>query len=237
MALPKITTPQYTLKLPSTGKQVKFRPFLVKEEKLLLLAMESEDETQTITTIKQIISDCTDIKGMIDDLPTFDIEYLFLKIRSKSVGESTKVLITCPDDNETDVAVDIDLSEVEVTTNPDHNKKIELTDTVGMVMKYPSLDTFVKVNISGNKTEIDQVFDLAADCIDHIYDDNQIFEGKDSPRKEKIEFLEQLSSDQFQKVQKFFETMPKLQKKLMVKNPKTEVESEVVLEGLASFFA
>lgn len=237
MALPKIATPQYTLKLPSTGKQVKYRPFLVKEEKLLLMAMESEDETQTITTIKQIIGDCTDIKGMIDDLPTFDIEYLFLKIRSKSVGESSKVLIVCPDDNETDVAVDIDLSTIEVTSSPEHNKKIELTDTVGMVMKYPSLDTFVKMNITGTGNEIDQVFDLAADCIEQIYDDNQIYEGKDTPRKEKIEFLEQLSSEQFQKVQKFFETMPKLQKTITVTNPKTGVESEVTLEGLSSFFA
>lgn len=237
MALPKIATPQYTLKLPSTGKQVKYRPFLVKEEKLLLMAMESEDEKQTIATIKSIISDCTDVKGMIDDLPTFDIEYLFLKIRAKSVGESSKVLITCPDDNETDVAVDIDLSAVEVVTDPQHNKKIELTDSVGIVMKYPSLDTFVKMNITGTGNEIDQVFDLAADCIDNIYDENQVYDGKDTSRKEKVEFLEQLNSEQFQKVQKFFETMPKLQKKIMVSNPKTGVESEVTLEGLASFFA
>ena len=236
MALPKIATPQYTLKLPSTGKQVKYRPFLVKEEKLLLMAMESEDEKETINIIKKIISDCTDIKQPIDELPTFDIEYLFLKIRAKSVGETSKVLITCPDDNETNVAIDIDLSEIEITSDPKHEKKIALTDTVGIVMKYPSLDTFVKVNITGADNEIDQVFDLAADCIDHIYDENQVYPGSDTPRKEKLEFLEQMSSDQFAKLQAFFETMPKLSKKVSVRNPKTGVESEVTLEGLASFF-
>ena len=236
MALPKIATPQYTLKLPSTGKQVKYRPFLVKEEKLLLMAMESEDEKETINIIKKIISDCTDIKQPIDELPTFDIEYLFLKIRAKSVGETSKVLITCPDDNETNVAVDIDLSDIEITSDPKHDKKIGLTDKVGIVMKYPSLDTFVKVNITGADNEIDQVFDLAADCIDHIYDENQVYPGSDTPRKEKLEFLEQMSSDQFAKLQTFFETMPKLSKKVPVRNPKTGVESEVTLEGLASFF-
>lgn len=237
MALPKIVTPNYTLKLPSTGKQVKYRPFLVKEEKLLLMAMENENEGETIGTIKQIITDCTDVKS-VEELPTFDIEYLFLKIRAKSVGETSKVLITCPDDGETDVSIDIDLSNIEVITDPDHNKKIEITDKVGMVMKYPSLDTFVKMNITGSQqSEIDQVFDLAADCIDNIYDENQIYLGADTPRKEKIDFLEQMDSSQFQKVQKFFETMPKLKKTIVVTNPKTSVESEVVLEGLASFFA
>ena len=161
-----------------------------------------------------------------------------MKIRAKSVGESSKVLITCPDDGETDVSIDIDLSSVEVITDPEHNKKIEITDKVGMLMKYPSLDTFVKMNISGTQqNEIEQVFDLAADCIDNIYDENQIYDGADTPRKEKIEFLEQMDSSQFQKVQKFFETMPKLKKTIVVTNPKTSVESEVVLEGLASFFA
>lgn len=238
MALPKIATPQYTLKLPSTGKQVKYRPFLVKEEKLLLIAMESENESETVNCIKTIIADCTDIKQNIDELPTFDIEYLFLKIRAKSVGETSKILITCPDDNETNVAIDIDLSDIEIISDPKHDKKIPLTDKVGVVMKYPSLDTFIKVNITGSSdNQVDQVFDLAADCIDHIYDENQIYPGSDTPKKEKIEFLEQMSSDQFQKLQQFFETMPKLSKKVMVRNPKTNVESEVTLEGLASFFA
>lgn len=237
MALPKLSTPQYTLKLPSTGKQVKYRPFLVKEEKLLLMAMESEDEKETIETIKTIIKSCTDIKQKVDELPTFDIEYLFLKIRAKSVGEKSKVILTCPDDNTTNVTVDIDLSDIEITSDPKHDKKIELSDTVGMVMRYPSLETFVKINITGTSdNQIDQVFELACDCIDHIYDENQVYDGADTPRKEKLEFLEQLSSEQFEKLQSFFETMPKLSKEVPVKNPKTGVESKVMLEGLASFF-
>lgn len=238
MALPKIAAPQYTLKLPSTGKSVKFRPFLVKEEKLLLMAMETSDENSTIETIKQIIKDCTNISVPIDSLPTFDIEYIFLKIRSKSVGESSKVILTAPDDGETEVTVDINLAAIEVSEDDEHDKTIKLSDTMGMVMKYPSLDTFVKMNITGDdeRDEITQVFDLASDCIDNIYDENQVYPGADSSKKEKIEFLEQLTSEQFQMVQKFFETMPKLMHEVEVVNPNTNVTSTVTLEGLASFF-
>jgi len=240
MALPKIATPQYTLKLPSTGKQVKYRPFLVKEEKLLLMAMETADEAGTIETIKTIVKDCTNITVPIDTLPTFDIEYLFLKIHSKSVGESSKVVITAPDDGETEVTVDINLAEVGMSEDDEHEKNIVLADKMGMVMKYPSLDTFVKMNITGEDEQpdqIQQVFDLASDCIEHIYDENQIYPGSDSTKQEKIEFLEQLTSEQFQKVQKFFETMPKLMHEVEVTNPNTGVTSTVTLEGLASFFA
>ena len=240
MALPKIATPQYTLKLPSTGKSVKYRPFLVKEEKLLLMAMETADEAGTIETIKTIVKDCTNITVPVDTLPTFDIEYLFLKIRSKSVGESSKVIITAPDDGETEVTVDINLAEVGMSEDDEHEKTIKLSENMGMVMKYPSLDTFVKMNITVEDEEpdqIQQVFDLASDCIEHIYDENQIYPGSDSTKKEKIEFLEQLTSEQFQKVQKFFETMPKLMHEVEVTNPNTGVTSTVTLEGLASFFA
>lgn len=238
MALPKIATPQYTLKLPSTGKNIKFRPFLVKEEKLLLMAMETSDENSTIETIKQIIKDCTNITVPIDSLPTFDIEYIFLKIRSKSVGESSKVILTAPDDGETEVQVEINLAAIEISEDDEHDKTIKLSDTMGMVMRYPSLDTFVKMNITGNdeRDEITQVFDLASDCIDNIYDENQVYPGSDSTKQEKIEFLEQLTSEQFQKVQKFFETMPKLMHDVEVVNPNTNVTSTVTLEGLASFF-
>jgi hypothetical protein len=238
MALPKIATPQYTLKLPSTGKNIKFRPFLVKEEKLLLMAMETSDENSTIETIKQIIKDCTNITVPIDSLPTFDIEYIFLKIRSKSVGESSKVLLTAPDDGETEVQVEINLAAIEISEDDEHDKTIKLSDTMGMVMRYPSLDTFVKMNITGDdeRDEITQVFDLASDCIDNIYDENQVYPGSDSTKQEKIEFLEQLTSEQFQKVQKFFETMPKLMHDVEVVNPNTNVTSTVTLEGLASFF-
>jgi hypothetical protein len=238
MALPKIATPQYTLKLPSTGKNIKFRPFLVKEEKLLLMAMETSDENSTIETIKQIIKDCTNITVPIDSLPTFDIEYLFLKIRSKSVGESSKVILTAPDDGETEVTVEINLAAIEISEDDEHDKTIKLSDTMGMVMRYPSLDTFVKMNITGDeeRDEITQVFDLASDCIDNIYDENQVYPGSDSTKQEKIEFLEQLTSEQFQQVQKFFETMPKLMHDVEVVNPNTNVTSTVTLEGLASFF-
>ena len=238
MALPKIATPQYALKLPSTGKNIKFRPFLVKEEKLLLMAMETSDENSTIETIKQIIKDCTNITVPIDSLPTFDIEYLFLKIRSKSVGESSKVILTAPDDGETEVTVEINLAAIEISEDDEHDKTIKLSDTMGMVMRYPSLDTFVKMNITGDeeRDEITQVFDLASDCIDNIYDENQVYPGSDSTKQEKIEFLEQLTSEQFQQVQKFFETMPKLMHDVEVVNPNTNVTSTVTLEGLASFF-
>ena len=238
MALPKIATPQHTLKLPSTGKNIKFRPFLVKEEKLLLMAMETSDENSTIETIKQIIKDCTNITVPIDSLPTFDIEYLFLKIRSKSVGESSKVILTAPDDGETEVTVEINLAAIEISEDDEHDKTIKLSDTMGMVMRYPSLDTFVKMNITGDeeRDEITQVFDLASDCIDNIYDENQVYPGSDSTKQEKIEFLEQLTSEQFQQVQKFFETMPKLMHDVEVVNPNTNVTSTVTLEGLASFF-
>ena len=238
MALPKIAAPQYSLKLPSTGKNIKFRPFLVKEEKLLLMAMETSDENSTIETIKQIIKDCTNITVPIDSLPTFDIEYIFLKIRSKSVGESSKVILTAPDDGETEVTVEINLAAIEISEDDEHDKTIKLSDTMGMVMRYPSLDTFVKMNITGadERDEITQVFDLASDCIDNIYDENQVYPGSDSTKQEKIEFLEQLTSEQFQKVQKFFETMPKLMHDVEVVNPNTNVTSTVTLEGLASFF-
>ena len=204
------------------------------------MAMETADEAGTIDTIKTIIADCTNITVPIDSLPTFDIEYLFLKIRSKSVGETSKVSITAPDDGETDVVVDINLAEVEMSEDEEHDKTIKLTDTMGMVMRYPSLDTFVKMNITPDEEEpdqIQQVFDLASDCIDNIYDENQVYPGSDSTKQEKIEFLEQLTSEQFQKVQKFFETMPKLTHDVEVTNPNTGVTSTVTLEGLASFFA
>lgn len=202
------------------------------------MAMETSDENSTIETIKQIIKDCTNITVPIDSLPTFDIEYIFLKIRSKSVGESSKVILTAPDDGETEVTVEINLAAIEISEDDEHDKTIKLSDNMGMVMKYPSLDTFVKMNITGDdeRDEITQVFDLASDCIDNIYDENQVYPGSDSSKQEKIEFLEQLTSEQFQMVQKFFETMPKLMHDVEVVNPNTNVTSTVTLEGLASFF-
>ena len=239
MPLPKIATPTYELELPSTEETIKFRPFLVKEEKLLVLALESEDTKQITTAIKNVIKNCILTKGVkVETLPTFDIEYLFLNIRGKSVGEVLDVNIICPDDGETEVEVKIDLDEIKVKKNDDHKKQIKLDDSIMMEMKYPSLEQFVKNNFDLNdKNAMDQSFELIASCIDKIYSEDEVWATEDCTKKELNEFLEQMNSSQFKDIEKFFETMPKLSHELKVKNPKTKKESEVVLEGLASFFA
>lgn len=238
MPLPKLSVPEYELELPSTGEKIKYRPFLVREEKILFMAMESQDEKEMVSSVKTIIKNCTNLKRKVEDLATFEIEYLFLKIRAKSVGETSTFMVTCPDDGETQVEVKIDLDDVELETNDAHSRKIMLDDNVGVLMKYPSLDTFVKLNLSDEETpSMDNMFELAATSVDQIFDGEEVWECKSTPKKEIMEFFESMNSTQFQKVQSFFETMPKLRKVLTVKNPKTEVESEVVLEGLAAFFA
>jgi hypothetical protein len=238
MPLPKLSVPEYELELPSTGEKVKYRPFLVREEKILFMAMESQDEKEMVSSVKNIIKSCTNIKRKVEELATFEIEYLFLKIRAKSVGESSTFMITCPDDGETQVEVKVDLDEVELEMNEAHSRKIMLDDNVGVLMKYPSLDTFVKLNLAAEDTPtMDNMFELAATSMDQIFDGEEVWECKSTPKKEIMEFLESMNSEQFQKIQAFFETMPKLKKVLTVKNPKTEVESEVVLERLAAFFA
>lgn len=238
MPLPKLSVPEYELELPSTGEKIKYRPFLVREEKILFMAMESQDEKEMVSSVKTIIKNCTNLKRKVEDLATFEIEYLFLKIRAKSVGETSTFMVTCPDDGETQVEVKIDLDDVELETNDAHSRKIMLDDSVGVLMKYPSLDTFVKLNLSDEETpSMDNMFELAATSVDQIFDGEEVWECKSTPKKEIMEFFESMNSTQFQKVQSFFETMPKLRKVLTVKNPKTEVESEVVLEGLAAFFA
>ena len=238
MPLPKIATPTYELVLPSTEKTVRYRPFLVKEEKLLVLALESEDNKQITTAIKTVIKNCISTKGIkVETLPTFDIEYLFLNIRGKSVGEELEVNIICPDDKETEVPVTIDLDDIQVQKSDDHNNQIKIDDNIMMEMKYPSLDEFIKNNFDfkeGNQME--QSFDLIASCIDKIYTEDEVWSTADCTKKEVKEFLESMNSSQFKDIEKFFETMPKLQHTITVKNPKTKVESEVVLEGLASFF-
>jgi len=238
MPLPKIATPTYELVLPSTEKTVRYRPFLVKEEKLLVLALESEDNKQITTAIKTVIKSCVTAKGLkVETLPTFDIEYLFLNIRGKSVGEELEVNIICPDDKETEVPVTIDLDDIQVQKSDDHNNQIKIDDNIMMEMKYPSLDEFIKNNFDfkeGNQME--QSFDLIASCIDKIYTEDEVWSTADCTKKEVKEFLESMNSSQFKDIEKFFETMPKLQHTITVKNPKTKVESEVVLEGLASFF-
>ena len=239
MVLPRISTPTYELELPSTGQTIKYRPFLVKEEKLLVLALESEDTKQITTAIKTVIKNCIETKGVkVEALPTFDIEYLFLNIRGKSVGEEIEVDLYCPDDETTTVPVKINVDDIKVQKNPDHNKQIKVDDSIMMEMKYPSLDQFIKSNfdLSADNT-MDQSFDLIASCIDKIYTEDEVWAAADVSKKEILEFLEQMNSTQFKDIEKFFETMPKLSHKVTIKNPNTEVESEVVLEGLSSFFA
>ena len=239
MPLPKIAAPTYELELPSTGQLIQFRPFLVKEEKLLVIAMESEDTKQITNALKSVIKNCILTKGIkIETLPTFDIEYLFLNIRGKSVGEELDVNIICPDDGKTEVSVLINLEDIEVQKNDEHDKKIKVDDNIMIEMKYPSLDQFIKNNFDFNKRNaMDQSFELIASCIGTIFTEDEAWSTADCSKKEVTEFLESMNSSQFKGIEKFFETMPKLSHKVSVKNPKTKVESEVVLEGLASFFA
>ena len=239
MPLPKIATPTYELELPSTGETVKYRPFLVKEEKLLVIALESEDNKQITNAIKAVIKACIQTKGIkVEHLPTFDIEYLFLNIRGKSVGEELEVNIICPDDEETQVPVTINLDDIEVIKNDEHTNKIKLDDNLMMELKYPSLDQFIKTNFDFNeKNQMDQSFDLISTCIDKIYTEDEVWAAADCSKKEVKEFLESMNSSQFKEIEIFFETMPKLSHTIKVTNPSTKVESDVTLEGLASFFA
>jgi len=239
MPLPKISAPTYELELPSTGETIQYRPFLVKEEKLLVIALESEDTKQITTAIKTVIKNCILTKGIkVENLPTFDIEYLFLNIRGKSVGEELDVNIICPDDGRTEVSVVINLEDIEVQKNDEHEKKIKIDDSIMIEMKYPSLDQFIKNNFDFNKKNaMDQSFELIASCIGTIFTEDEAWSTADCSKKEITEFLESMNSSQFKGIEKFFETMPKLSHKVEVRNPKTKVESEVVLEGLASFFA
>jgi hypothetical protein len=239
MPLPKIVTPTYELELPSTEQTIKYRPFLVKEEKVLVMAMETEDTKQITNAVKTVLKNCIETKGIkVETLPTFDIEYLFVNIRSKAVGEEVEVYIICPDDGETEVPVTINVDDIKVEKDENHSTKIKVDDNIMMEMKYPSLEQFIKNNfdISGS-TNVDQSFDLIASCVDKIYTEDEVWSTSDVTKKELIDFLEQMNSVQFKEIEKFFETMPKLQHKLEVENPKTKVKSEVVLEGLTSFFA
>ena len=238
MPLPKIATPTYELELPSTAKPIKYRPFLVKEEKLLVIALESEDNKQITNAIKAVIKGCILTKGIkVETLPTFDIEFLFLNIRGKSVGEELEVNVYCPDDGETQVPVTINLDDIQIQRTEDHTNKIKIDETVMMEMKYPSLDEFIKNNFDFNeKNAMDQSFDLIAACIGKIYTEDEVWSTADCTKKEVKDFLESMNSSQFKDIEKFFETMPKLSHTVKVKNPVTDVESDVTLEGLASFF-
>lgn len=239
MPLPKISTPTYELEIPSSKKTIKYRPFLVKEEKILIIAMESEDPKQIAEALKTVIGNCILTRGIkVDNLSIFDIEYLFLNIRGKSVGEDVDILLTCPDDGTTQVPVSINLDEIKVTVKPEHTTDIKLDDSLVLRMKYPSMSEFVKNNFSNEGgMSVDDTFTMISSCIEQIYNEEESWAAADSTKKELTEFLEQLTSQQFKEVEKFFETMPKLSHTVKIKNPNTEVESEVVLEGLSSFFA
>ncbi len=238
MPLPTIATPTYELELPSTGKKIKYRPFLVKEEKLLVLALETENTKDISTAIKTVLKNCIQSRGVkVESLPTFDIEYLFLNIRGKSVGEEIEVNLIAPDDKETSVPVTINIDDIKIKKNKGHTNKIKLDKTLMMEMKYPSLDEFVKNNFDfDGEVDVDQSFDLIASCIDKIYNEEEVWSTADCTKKEVKDFLEQMNSMQFKDIEKFFEEMPKLSHSVTFINPKTKVESTVVLEGLASFF-
>ncbi|MBG27161.1 MAG: baseplate protein [Crocinitomicaceae bacterium] len=242
MPLPKINTPTYELTLPSNRKKVKYRPFLVREEKILVLALESEDQKQITDAIIQIIGDCLITKNIdVTKLPTFDIEYLFLNVRSKSVGETVEVNVTCPDDGKTKVETSINIDDIKVIKNKDHNLIVKLDDKYSMKLKYPSLDQFVENNfdfeMAAPNESVSAAMSMLSSCIDLIYDEEESWDASESTKEELDEFIDQLNTKQFQKVEEFFRTMPKLSHTLKVTNPQTGVESEVVLEGLASFFS
>ena len=240
MPLPKISSPTYELELPSTGKKIRYRPFLVREEKILIMALESEDMKQITSAIVQILNDCILTRGVkIKELSTFDIEYLFLNIRAKSVGESVEVNVTCPDDGETSVQMEIDIDTIKVQKDKKHKNIIKLDDTLSMKLKYPSLDQFVENNFEYNDetNDVNKSMTMIASCIEMVYDSEESWNASDCTKKELEEFIEQLNSKQFKEIEEFFTTMPKLSHTIVVKNPNTGVESEVVLEGLASFFS
>ena len=238
MPLPTISTPTYELTLPSSNRKIKYRPFLVKEEKILILAMESQDTKQIARAVKDVISKCILSKGIkVERLSTFDIEYLFLNIRGKSVGEQIEVMVTCPDDEKTQVPMSINIDSIKVQKDDDHSIDIKLDDVYTLRMKYPSLTEFIKNNFSAlEDMSVDDTFDLIASCIDQVYSDDESWASEECTKKELTTFVESLNSYQFKKVEKFFETMPKLSHTVKVINPNTNKENEIIIEGLQSFF-
>ena len=236
MALPIINVPTYELVVPSTDEKVKYRPFLVKEEKVLLMAMESGENSDMLQAVSDIVSQCTFDKLKLGDMPMFDVEYIFLQIRAKSVGEVSKLRLLCQDDMETYADVQVDLNEVQVQVNDDHTNKIELSDEMGVVMKYPTINSFTADGIK--EITPSNMIDVIALCISKIYDKKgeEVYDASDSTKKELIDFVEQMNTQQFAMVQKFYDTMPALKHTITVENPKTKVKSEVVLTGLNDFF-
>ena len=237
MPLPKINTPTYELTLPSNGKKIKYRPFLVREEKILIMALETEDQKQITDAVIQILDSCIMTRGVkIESLATFDIEYIFLNVRSKSVGETIKVNIVCPDDEKTSVEIPIDLDSIKIKKDKSHTDIVKLDDNLSMKLKYPSMKQFIESNFEAGKETVSNTMEVITSCIDMIYNEEESWNASESTKKELEEFIDQLDTKQFQTIEKFFDTMPKLSHRVKVKNPKTEVESTVILEGLAAFF-
>jgi len=240
MPLPKINTPTYELAIPSTGKKIRYRPFLVKEEKILIMALESEDIKQITDAIVEILSECILTKGVkVLELATFDIEFIFLNVRAKSVGEMIEVNVTCPDDGKTQVQMEIDIDAIKVQKDKKHSSLVKIDEKLSMKMKYPSIQQFVQNNFDIKDTgpDVDQSLTMITTCIEQIYTEEESWSAADSTKDELKEFVEQMNTKQFKEIEGFFTTMPKLSHTVKVKNPKTKVESEVVLEGLASFFS
>lgn len=240
MPLPKINTPTYELTLPSNGKKIKYRPFLVREEKILIMALETEDQKQITAAIIQILTACIMTRGVkLNELATFDIEYLFLNVRAKSVGETVEVNVTCPDDGVTQIQMEIDIDAIKVEKNPDHTDIIKLDDDLSVKMGYPSMTQFIETNfeLDTSKPQVDQSLEIIMQCIDQVYTAEESWDASDCTKKELKDFVESMNSKQFKDIEKFFDTMPKLQHKVEITNPKTKVKSSVMLEGLASFFA
>ena len=236
MALPKLTTPTYELEIPSTDEKIKYRPFLVKEEKILMMAMETKNESDIVQAVKDIVSECTFNKLKLNTLPMFDVEYIFLQIRSKSVGEVSKLKLLCPDDGKTYAEVELDLNEVKVQVGDNHTNKIELDNGMGMIMTYPTIDSFKDSGLKDINAS--NMLEVISGCVLQIYEEEgkKTYDSKDQTKKELSEFIEQLSTKQFKDVQKFFETMPKLKHEITITNPKTKKESKITLTGLNDFF-
>ena len=238
MPLPKINTPTYELVLPSSGKKIKYRPFLVREEKILIMALETEDVKQITESVIQILNSCILTKGVdITKLATFDIEYLFLNVRSKSVGETVEIILTCPDDNKTTVPTSIDIDSIKIKKDRKHKDTIKLDDNLSLKLKYPSMQQFIENNFeASDKNEVSNTLDMIVSCMDVIFNEEESWPASESTNKELEDFVDQLNTKQFKMIETFFATMPKLTHTVKVKNPKTNVESTIVLEGLAAFF-
>ncbi len=236
MSLPKINAPEYRLNIPSSDEEITYRPFLVKEEKLLLIAHETGDEKATFSAIKDLIKSCVTQELAVDTLPMFDIEYIFLNIRAKSIGEIAKLKVICPDDEKTTVDVEVDLTKINVEMDEKHDARIQLTDNIGILMSYPSLDIVQEHAVLGTEQPVEQLFKMVAECMYQVWEGEEVQDASDFSWEEKMEFIESLSHSQFEKIQEFFETMPALKHEVKITNPNTKVKSTVTLQGIQSFF-